>query len=91
MHVGVLAVQGALNSMRTPGVLAFLHLLAAAILQLVLAAWQILESPQISTKATKGASVQALLNGVQVRSVLCKARALWDAHQHVKVYTEQMQ
>jgi hypothetical protein len=64
-----LAMQGALNSMHTPGVLTFLHLLTAAILQLVLAAWQVVETPQISAKAAKGGSLLALLNGLQVRSV----------------------
>lgn len=52
--------------MHTPGVLAFLHLLAAAVVQLVLAAWQVTEPPHMSSKAVKGSLVQATSSGVQV-------------------------
>jgi hypothetical protein len=62
-------MQGALNFMQTPGVLAFLHLLAAAVLQLVLASWQLVDQPKISAKAVKGSLVQSTLNGVQVGEV----------------------
>jgi hypothetical protein len=52
--------------MHTPGVLAFLHMVTAALMQLVLASWHILEQPQISAKAAKGSLVQATLTGLQV-------------------------
>ncbi|WIA39823.1 hypothetical protein OEZ86_005876 [Tetradesmus obliquus] len=76
-------IKGALNSMHTPGVLAFLHLLAAAVVQLVLAAWQVTEPPQMSSKAVKGSLVQATFSGVQVVLVsdpefLYRVRALSD-------------
>lgn len=62
----VAAVQGSLLSMHTPAVLTFLHLLAAAAVQLVLAANGVLPTPQVSSGAAKGALVAAATSSLQV-------------------------
>lgn len=58
--------QGSLLSMHTPAVLTFLHLLAAAALQLVLVANNLLPAPQLSAAAAKGALVPSVVSALQV-------------------------
>lgn len=52
--------------MHTPAVLAFLHLLAECLLQLVLVAWGVLPPPQVSAAAAKGALLPAAFTALQV-------------------------
>ena len=52
--------------MHTPAVLTFLHLLAAVLLQLVLVANGVLQPPQLSAAAVKGAVMPAVTSGLQV-------------------------
>lgn len=59
--------QGSLLSMHTPAVLTFLHLLAAAALQLALVANNVLPAPQLSAAAAKGALVPSMVSALQVR------------------------
>lgn len=58
--------QNCLTAMHTPAVLTFLHLLAAALLHLVLVWWGVLPAPQLSAAAAKGASLPAAIAALQV-------------------------
>uniref|UniRef100_A0A383VBY9 Uncharacterized protein n=1 Tax=Tetradesmus obliquus TaxID=3088 RepID=A0A383VBY9_TETOB len=76
-------IKGALNSMHTPGVLAFLHLLAAAVVQLVLAAWQVV---LVSGYLLHG-SVYTLLCWVTVLPLLISYSRAADANMKTMAVT----
>lgn len=63
-------MKGSLLSMHTPAVLTFLHLLAAAALQLALVANNVLPAPQLSAAAAKGALVPSMVSALQLLLVM---------------------